>query len=81
MKSAMEVSLYPLHAGDLGPSINRFVSVLKAGGCNVEMGPMSTLVTGESEVIFDSLRRAYEAVASEGGVVVIAKISNACPVQ
>jgi uncharacterized protein YqgV (UPF0045/DUF77 family) len=76
----MEISLYPLGTDDIGPSISRFISILEERGCQVETGPMSTLVTADSEVLFDAVKRAYESVAGEGGVVVIMKVSNACPV-
>ncbi len=81
MKSSMEVSLYPLGTDDLGPSISRFISILEDRGCHVETGPMSTLVTADSSVLFDAMKQAYESVASEGGVVVVMKISNACPMK
>ncbi len=81
MKSSMEVSLYPLGTSDLGPSISRFISILEEHGCQVETGPMSTLVTADSAVLFEAMKRAYELVASEGGVVVVMKISNACPMK
>jgi uncharacterized protein YqgV (UPF0045/DUF77 family) len=77
----MEVSLYPLGTSDLGPSISRFISILEECGCHVETGPMSTLVTAESAVLFDAMKQAYECAASEGGVVVVMKVSNACPIK
>ncbi len=80
MKTSMEISLYPLKTRDIGPTITKFISILEADGCSVEPGSMSTLIVGENDLLFNSLRRAYEAVASENSVVVIVKISNACPV-
>lgn len=78
MKSSMEVSLYPLGKNDIGPSISRFISILEEQGCHVETGPMSTLVTADSTVLFDAMKQAYDCAASEGGVVVVMKVSNAC---
>ncbi|MFA5517812.1 MAG: YkoF family thiamine/hydroxymethylpyrimidine-binding protein [Spirochaetota bacterium] len=80
MKSSMEVSLYPLGTNDLGTSISRFISILEEHGCHVETGSMSTLVTADSSVLFDAMKQAYEHVSSKGGVVVVMKISNTCPV-
>ena len=80
MKSSMEVSLYPLGEGDIGPAIGKFIAVLGEHGCAVEPGPMSTLVTGDTPALFDALREAYVGAASNRGVVLVVKISNACPV-
>ena len=40
---------------------------------------MSSFVTGDSQVVFESLRKAFEQLAKKYEVVVNAKISNACP--
>jgi uncharacterized protein YqgV (UPF0045/DUF77 family) len=45
----------------------------------IELGPMSTLVTGDSQVVFENLQRAFERLAEEYEVVMTTKISNACP--
>jgi hypothetical protein len=41
---------------------------------------MSTLVTGETDVVFAALREGFEAVAATGHVVMTVTVSNACPV-
>lgn len=79
MISSMEVSLYPLGEGDIGPAIGKFISVLEEKGCSVETGPMSSLVTGDSQTLFEALGAAYEGAASDRGVVMVVKVSNACP--
>jgi len=40
---------------------------------------MSTLVTGNSQVVFENLKKAFERLAEEYKVVMSVKISNACP--
>jgi len=75
-----EVSLYPLGQKELAPGVNAFVEVLRTHGCQVKVGDMSSLVTGESEQVFGALRRAYDGAASQGGCVLIVKACNACAV-
>jgi hypothetical protein len=41
---------------------------------------MSTVVTGDSDVVFPTLQTAFERATAAGHVVLIATISNACPV-
>lgn len=40
---------------------------------------MSTLIAGDSKVVFDSLREDFERLATEYEIVLTATISNACP--
>ena len=79
MKVQAEISLYPLRCGDLTEPIRQFIELLETDKLKVETGPMSTLVTGDSQVVFENLEKAFERLASEYKVVVTAKISNACP--
>ena len=74
-----QFSLYPLGTEILGPAIDAAVGELRSLGLETEVGPMSTYVTGEGAVIFEGLRRAFDAVAREGGVVMTVTVSNACP--
>ena len=79
MKVKAEVSIYPLRQSDLTRPIQQFVEGLKNNKLQVKVGPMSSLVEGESQVVFDSLRENFEQLASEYEMVLTAKISNACP--
>jgi uncharacterized protein YqgV (UPF0045/DUF77 family) len=79
MRVQAEVSLYPLGQKNLAKPVNRFCELLQKGGIEVRRGPMSSLITGESDVIFRSLKEAFEQLAEEYEVVLTAKISNACP--
>ncbi len=74
-----EVSLYPLGGGDISSSVKRFAGILVESGLEVEVGKMSSIVVGESERLFSALRSAYEHVAEAGPVVMVLKLSNACP--
>ncbi len=77
---SVQVSLYPLHQEHLGPSIQAFADVLTAAGLEPRTGPMSTVVTGEADLLFAALRDAFQAAAATGRVVMTMTVSNACPV-
>jgi uncharacterized protein YqgV (UPF0045/DUF77 family) len=79
MRVEAEVSVYPLGEEHLSPFIDSFVAVLRDNGCEPKTGPMSTLVKGDSEQVFGGLKAAYEAMASQGGCVMVVHASNACP--
>ena len=79
MKVQAQVSLYPLRSSELGEPIRRFVELIRQQGLAVEIGPMSTQITGDSKVLFASLAEAFEDTAGHGDVVLLLKVSNACP--
>jgi len=79
MKVKAEVSIYPLRQSDLTRLIQQFVEGLKNNKLQVRVGPMSSLIEGDSQVVFQSLREEFERLAKEYEVVLTAKISNACP--
>ena len=79
MKVQAEISLYPLRENELTKPIQQFVQVLKDNDLNVEIGPMSSLVTGEESVVFEKLRKAFGQLAEKYQIVMTAKISNTCP--
>ena len=79
MNVQAEVSLYPLHCSDLTEPIRQFVELLEDNQLKVEIGPMSTLVKGDSQVVFENLKKAFGRLAEEYKVVMTLKISNACP--
>lgn len=79
MKVQAEISLYPLRYSDLTRPIQQFIELLENNKLKVELGPMSNLIAGDSQVVFESLREAFEQLAKEYEVVMTAKISNACP--
>jgi len=79
MKVQAEISLYPLRHNELTKPIQQFIELLENNKLKVELGPMSTLVTGDSQVLFENLQKAFERLAEGYEVVMTAKISNACP--
>jgi len=79
MKVQAEVSLYPLRQNELTKPIKQFIQALENNKLKVELGPMSTLVTGEEPVVFENLQKAFEKLAQRYEIVLTAKISNVCP--
>lgn len=78
MEVTGQFSLYPLSAAELGPPLAAAVAAARATGVTVDVGRMSSMVTGAEEQVFAALRAAFQAVARDGEVVLVATISNAC---
>jgi uncharacterized protein YqgV (UPF0045/DUF77 family) len=75
-----QFSLYPLGVADLSPAIDAAVAEMKALGLHLDVGSMSTQVSGDAGLVFEGLKRAFDVAASEGHVVMTVTVSNACPV-
>jgi uncharacterized protein YqgV (UPF0045/DUF77 family) len=71
--------MYPLRVMDLSRPIDEFCRALEAKGLEVQIGPMSSSVAGESKELFNALQEAFERLAEKYQVVMVSKISNACP--
>lgn len=81
MVISAQLSLYPLRQEHLSPAIQAASEVFTAAGLHPETGPMSTMVTGEADVVFTALHEAFVRAAAMGHVVMIVTISNACPIR
>ena len=79
MKVQAEISLYPLRENELTKPIQQFIRSLKNNNLIIKTGGISTLVAGDSRLVFESLKQAFEQIAEGYEVVMTAKISNACP--
>lgn len=79
MKIQAEASLYPLRTDTVGRTINDFLEDLECAGLVVQQGNMSSTLAGDVELVFAALGKAFQGVASRCPVVLILKISNACP--
>jgi uncharacterized protein YqgV (UPF0045/DUF77 family) len=75
-----QFSLYPLGVDDLSPAIDAALDQMRGLGLEIDVGSMSTQVTGETAEVFEGLRRAFDAVARDGHVVMTVTVSNACPI-
>jgi uncharacterized protein YqgV (UPF0045/DUF77 family) len=80
MNIMVEISMYPLKTESLSEPIKAFLDELASvSDLEVQVGNMSTQVTGESKSVFSSLERAFSKVAESDECVMILKVSNACP--
>jgi len=79
MKIQAELSLYPLKEVHISSYINGFLDTIKSTGLSVHVGPMSTIIAGESENVFQALSDAFGKTADTCKVVLNVTISNACP--
>jgi uncharacterized protein YqgV (UPF0045/DUF77 family) len=79
MKVQAEVSLYPLRQNDLTEPIQQFAESVKSSNVNVKTGTMSSVISGDSQIVFQGVQRAFEQAARKYQVVLTMKISNACP--
>jgi len=76
-----EVSLYPLRTNEIGGAIESFVGNLEQQDMKVVSGSMSTRISGDSKSVFAALAESFDKIADQGEVVLIAKVSNACPLE
>jgi len=76
-----QVSLYPLREMSLSEPIDHLLRVLDSKGLEVRPGPMSTLVLGSTEALFDGLEQAFQEAAERSQVVMVATFSNACSTE
>jgi uncharacterized protein YqgV (UPF0045/DUF77 family) len=76
-----QISLYPLRRDSLAQPIEEMLRALRSRGLDVRPGAMSTLVAGEVHVLFEGLEEAFQKVAEDGDVVMVATFSNACPIE
>ena len=79
MMITAQVSVYPLGQPALELPIQQAIARLQAAGLIVESGSMSTVVAGEVDVVFETLREVFGELASQGQVIMAVTFSNACP--
>ncbi|MCW5785512.1 MAG: thiamine-binding protein [Nitrospirales bacterium] len=76
-----QVSLYPLRQAQISPAIEQALHIFQGHGLVVRPGDMSTLVNGDDEAVFLSLKEIFEQVAQQGDIVMVVTFSNACPIS
>lgn len=79
--TSVQVSLYPLRQPHLAPTITTVLDVFRARGLEVRPGTMSTVIVGDADAVFDSLKASFQSAAALGDLVMVASISNCCPVS
>jgi uncharacterized protein YqgV (UPF0045/DUF77 family) len=68
MVISAQISIYPLRQNHLSPAIDVVYKTLAARGLHAEIGPMSTLVTGEAEAVFAALQEAFRTYRREAAI-------------
>ncbi|MCD6216613.1 thiamine-binding protein [bacterium] len=74
-----EISLYTLGARTQSPAINDLYNILNKHELEIEPGRMSSIISGDSDILFPALQEAFETAAENSQIVMTLKISNACP--
>jgi len=77
---AAQVSLYPLRVRSLTPFINDALKVFKDLNLDIIPGSMSTIITGNENVVWQALRDAFNECAAQSALVMTITVSNACPI-
>ena len=80
MIASAQISVYPLRQERFGPAIEAVRVALAGRGLTPQVGPMSTLVAGDSAALFAALAEAFDKAGEEGEVVMTVTVSNACPI-
>jgi uncharacterized protein YqgV (UPF0045/DUF77 family) len=76
-----QVSVYPLRQASLSPAIEAALTVFRSHKLEVQPGVMSTMISGDDDEVFASLKETFQQAARFGDVVMNVTLSNACPVK
>ncbi len=79
MRIQAEISLYPLRELRLGTHIDSFIDTVRRDGIAISYGTMSTVISGERELVFAAVAEGFARVADHCDVVLHVSYSNACP--
>jgi len=81
MHITVEISYYPLVA-DYGQPVLELLSLLEnRAGVSVEAGVMSTLLSGEYEIVMGLLNRSMKQLMQKYPSVFSLKVANACELK
>jgi len=79
MKIQAELCLYPLRELALGNHIEDFIDTIRRDGITISTGTMSTVVSGEREIVFAAVAEGFARVSDRCDVVLHVTYSNPCP--
>lgn len=79
MKIQAELSIYPLKEAYLAPYIDSLLNTIRRQGLTISTGTMSTIISGERDVVFQAIADGFACVADQCKLVLVVKYSNACP--
>ncbi len=78
---SIQISLYPLGDVDITEEIFRLLSVFTSHGLEYTLGSMSTVINGETSMVFQALEEAYRQAAERGTFVLVCTMSNGVPTE
>jgi uncharacterized protein YqgV (UPF0045/DUF77 family) len=73
-----QVSLYPLGTPEYTKIIKEALASLPEGRVQVEVNPMSTIIRGDEEEVWQAAQTLFKAASQGGEVVMVMTISNRC---
>jgi uncharacterized protein YqgV (UPF0045/DUF77 family) len=76
---AAQISIYPLRQTSILDAISEALAAFGASNVEVHPGALSTVIAGTEDAVFDALREGYRAASARGDAVMVATLSNACP--
>lgn len=79
MRVSAQTSIYPLRQNRLSPAISAVQTAMVECGLEPEIGRMSTLVSGEPDVVSAALRDAFARAGAHGQLVMVITVSNSFP--
>lgn len=74
----IQVSIYPLREKSLSPALNKFWERLEERKFKFEVNSFATIIWGEEDRIFDSLKEIWKEIAKDRSIVMVVTLSNAC---
>ncbi len=78
-KLACQFSLYPLGTREYGKFIREIIADLDGfEGMDVEVGPMSTMIRGSQEAVWELLKKVSNKAGQRGEFVLTLTVSNVC---
>jgi len=72
-----EISLYPLSSRDITQDIVSFLGHIESRGLQITLGQMSSVISGDSKLLFSAIREAFELCCDSSKAVLCMKVSNA----
>jgi len=78
-KTTAHMRIYPLRQKEVSPGIGAALDALFESGVEHETGVTGTLLWGEEEKVFRTLKEAFRRASSAGPTTMEVTISNACP--
>jgi uncharacterized protein YqgV (UPF0045/DUF77 family) len=71
----VEFTIYPFQEGNAPPAyVQAAIDALSGSGLEVEVGPLSTTVSGPADEVFDAVRAAQSAAVAAGAERIVVRV-------